>query len=242
MAPDSPREGNTSVTIAACGCPEQFVSLKDSSEIFTGLSHQEEYFPMISGVAPQSFFGFPPGPLRPAASNQRHSFLPKSDESPKARQSPQSNQIMKGNPIDLDDPLPDHNDDLESQGRVYNNLSQASPSTQSSFSGGNSSTTTSTSTSSSQSSTTSSQQARRSPINIKLRVRKPSPKRQRVHVQLTISQAQKDDPNEQLQRAKGEITRLEGELGTAQATSSSLMDEVSRLIVSVQEKVQCFRN
>ncbi|PMD41313.1 hypothetical protein L207DRAFT_581755 [Hyaloscypha variabilis F] len=37
-----------SVGAAACGCPQQLVLLKDSSAIFSGLSHDEEYFPLIS--------------------------------------------------------------------------------------------------------------------------------------------------------------------------------------------------
>ena len=52
--------------IAGCGCPEQVVSLKDSSVVFEGLNQQEEYFPMISTVSPQSFYGLPPAAIRPA--------------------------------------------------------------------------------------------------------------------------------------------------------------------------------
>ncbi|KAE9373627.1 hypothetical protein N431DRAFT_557673 [Stipitochalara longipes BDJ] len=64
-----------STTIAACGCPQQIILLKDSSVRFTGLSSGEEYFPMISGIAPQSFFGFPPTPMRPSTSREDSQVL-----------------------------------------------------------------------------------------------------------------------------------------------------------------------
>jgi hypothetical protein len=45
--------------IAKCGCPEQIVSQKDCNTIFSGLSHEEEYFPMVARTEPEAFFGIP---------------------------------------------------------------------------------------------------------------------------------------------------------------------------------------
>jgi len=69
------------VKIAGCGCPEQVVPLKNSSVIFEGLNEQEKYFPMISTVSPQSFYGLPPAAIQPA-------ILEESADSPVALETP----------------------------------------------------------------------------------------------------------------------------------------------------------
>ena len=53
--------------LSECGCPEQLVSLKESRAVFSGLNHEEEYFPMVSRTDIQAFFALPPKPLRPNA-------------------------------------------------------------------------------------------------------------------------------------------------------------------------------
>jgi hypothetical protein len=58
---------NGQSTVDKCGCPKQFVSQKAFKATFTGLSHQEEYFPMISRNEPQAFFGLASALVRPTA-------------------------------------------------------------------------------------------------------------------------------------------------------------------------------
>jgi hypothetical protein len=53
--------------LSECGCPEQVVMLKDSTAVFQGLSHEEEYFPMVARTDSQAFFALPPKALRPSA-------------------------------------------------------------------------------------------------------------------------------------------------------------------------------
>jgi hypothetical protein len=59
------------IGFAECDCPEQIVSQKDCNAIFSNLSHDEEYFPMVARTEPEAFFGTPPPPppkeIRPKA-------------------------------------------------------------------------------------------------------------------------------------------------------------------------------
>jgi hypothetical protein len=53
--------------LSECGCPEKLVSLKDSEATFQGLSHEEDYFPMVARTDSQAFFALPPKSIRPDA-------------------------------------------------------------------------------------------------------------------------------------------------------------------------------
>jgi hypothetical protein len=55
------------IGFAECGCPEQIVSQKDCNAIFSNLSHDEEYFPMVARTEPEAFFGISPKEIRPKA-------------------------------------------------------------------------------------------------------------------------------------------------------------------------------
>jgi hypothetical protein len=55
------------IGFAKCGCPEQIVSQKDCNAIFSNLSHDEMYFPMVARTEPEAFFGIPPKEVRPKA-------------------------------------------------------------------------------------------------------------------------------------------------------------------------------
>jgi hypothetical protein len=52
-------------SMAECGCPEQIISPKDSKTTVHNLDPLEEYFPMMSRINAQAFFGLPPTGLRP---------------------------------------------------------------------------------------------------------------------------------------------------------------------------------
>jgi hypothetical protein len=174
MAVDDDTASTDWVTVAACGCPEQIVPLKDSSATFTGLSQEEKYFPMISGIAPQSFFGFPPSALRPAAASQDLPANPNVDAVSSALDSTKSKETMQGDFNDLIDTSQDDDDDDDAS-KFYEDGNagpyQSGTSTQTSISG-SSNNSTRAGTPVSQQSSVNTQQARRSPTNIKLRVRK----------------------------------------------------------------------
>lgn len=50
-----------------CDCPAQIVSRTLSRAIFTGLDHNEQYFPMVARLGKFSFFATPPIPVSPLA-------------------------------------------------------------------------------------------------------------------------------------------------------------------------------
>jgi hypothetical protein len=174
IAVDDDGIGSTdSATVAACGCPEQIITLKDSSATFTGLSQEEEYFPMISGIALQPFFfGFPPNALRPAAVSQDLSANANIGALISALDSTKSKETMPGNFDDLRDASQDDYDVSNAFEGGNTSPSQSGTSTQTSISGSNNSTRAGTPLS--EQSYLNTQQTRRSPINIKLRVRKRS--------------------------------------------------------------------
>ncbi|KAI9773653.1 MAG: hypothetical protein M1840_006927 [Geoglossum simile] len=63
------------ITVSTCGCPEQVVSQMAWNATFTGLSHEEEYFPMISRNEPQAFFGMAPVAVRPTGTTHIQASL-----------------------------------------------------------------------------------------------------------------------------------------------------------------------
>lgn len=50
-----------------CDCPTQIVSRTLSRAVFTGLDHNEQYFPMVARSDHSSFFATPPFPVAPLA-------------------------------------------------------------------------------------------------------------------------------------------------------------------------------
>jgi hypothetical protein len=157
------------VTSVACGCPEQVVALKDSVTTFTGLSHDEQYFPMVSGMAPQSFFGFPPAALRPPAAKQILAATQNAD----ALLSALSSATSKTG-VQLNDSSAGSQDDNESTasygGRGNASSSQSTPSGQSSAASITTNNTTRSSTPASKPAINA-QETRKNLINIKLQVR-----------------------------------------------------------------------
>ena len=146
--------------------------LKDSSAIFSGLSHDEEYFPLISSIAPQSFFGFPPTPLRPAASRKNSQAVPDTAVPTSVSDSGKGKKVEKGPSGDLSDFSEDDDDSETSSDGAGTDVSQSNTSRQSS--GTSTSNGSRASSPESEGSSTDSQVPQRIFANIKLRVRKHS--------------------------------------------------------------------
>lgn len=232
MTTDNQVESTGSISVAACGCPQLLVLLKDSSATFTGLSPEEEYFPMVSRVAPQSFFGFPPSPLRPIVPRQNAPGTPKTDAPPTTPASAKSKETTQGDFHDLRDTSHDDDESANSFEGLNVGSSQARTS-------GHSSTSSTTNNSAcagtpaSKRSFANTQDPRRDPINIELQVRELS--FPNMLPPILTNTSPKAPLDEELQRSEVEVERLEEEHAMAQASVASLTDEVSRLIVSARE-------